>query len=187
MIYCLTDDHHRFFISLRTALEYLLSYKISVQITLDDQDGKEIEMTIGEKYHLPAGEFHTVHCLGDNPAMYMYIYQNSTDVEYRKKFNVLKEIDQYDSKDDLPQNLTNYFTPEEEAQLREYFYGSKSKEELKVARKENVVQFKKSFYGKTLYWCDKKIRNVRRGVLLGMFLIMFPQLISNIILLERLY
>ena len=124
-------------------------------------------MTVGEKYHVPAGQFHTVHCLGDNPAMYMYIYQNSTDVEYRKKFKILREIDQYDSKEDLPSNLTNYFTPEEESHLREYFYGSKSKEEIKVARKEKVVQFKKSFYGKTLYWCDKKIRNVRRGVLLG--------------------
>ena len=126
-------------------------------------------MTVGEKYHVPAGQFHTVHCLGDNPAMYMYIYQNSTDVEYRKKFKILREIDQYDSKEDLPSNLTNYFTPEEESHLREYFYGSKSKEEIKVARKEKVVQFKKSFYGKTLYWCDKKIRNVRRGVLLGQF------------------
>jgi len=147
------------------------------KITLDDQEGKVIEMTIGQKYHLPAGQFHTIHCIGETPAMYMYIYQNSTDVEYRRKFNVLKEIDQYDSKEDLPHNLTNYFTPEEEAQLREYFYGSKSKEEIKVARKEKVVQFKKSFYGKTLYWCDKKIRNVRRGVLLVYYAI--DDLINN--------
>ena len=57
----------------------------NIKVTLDDQDKKEIELKLGEAVKLPPGEFHTVHVIGDKPSMYMYIYQNSTDIEFRKK------------------------------------------------------------------------------------------------------
>ena len=38
-------------------------------------------LKLGEKYKLPEGEFHTVQAVGDDPVMYMYVYQNSTEIE----------------------------------------------------------------------------------------------------------
>ena len=60
---------------------------------------------------------------------------------------------------------------EEEAKYREYFFGDSSEEakhERKVSRNEHVLNFKRSFYGRSLYWLDSKSRNLRRGAILGM-------------------
>ena len=85
--------------------------------------------------------------------------------------SALKEIDSYNDKNEpLPDNLTDYFTAEEETNLRAYFFGDQSSEaelERKVSRNEKVLSFKRSFYGRTLYWLDSKSRNLRRGSLLG--------------------
>jgi len=82
----------------------------------------------------------------------------------------LKEIDSYnDKKENLPDNLTDFFTVEEEAKYREYFFGDSSdeaKHERKVSRNEHVLNFKRSFYGRSLYWLDAKSRNLRRGAIL---------------------
>ena len=43
-------------------------------------------MELGKPVKLPAGQFHTVHAAGDVPVMYMYIYENTTDIEYRRKY-----------------------------------------------------------------------------------------------------
>ena len=57
-----------------------------VYVTLDEQDEKRIDLEIGNAVKLPPGEFHTVHATGEEPVMYMYIYQNTTDIEYKKKY-----------------------------------------------------------------------------------------------------
>jgi len=143
-----------------------------VYVTLDDQEDKpRIDLTIGEPLKLPPGEFHTVHATGDEPVMYMYIYQNTTDIEYRRKYKALKEIDSYNDKNEpLPDNLTDYFTAEEETKYRGYFFGDQANEEAqlerKVSRNEKVLAFKRSLTGRTLYWLDAKTRNLRRGSLL---------------------
>ena len=87
----------------------------SAQVSLDDQEGKIVELTLGEKYKLPAGEFHTIQATGNEPVMYMYIYQNSTEIEWRKKYKAISEIDDHLANGrELPDNLTNLYTEEEE-------------------------------------------------------------------------
>jgi len=140
-----------------------------VYVTFEEDDSR-VDLELGKPVKLPAGQFHTVHAAGDVPVMYMYIYQNTTDIEYRRKYKALKEIDSYNDKNEpLPDNLTDYFTAEEETNLRAYFFGDQSSEaelERKVSRNEKVLTFKRSFYGRTLYWLDSKSKNLRRGSLL---------------------
>ena len=50
-----------------------------------DHEGDKIDLKLGEAYKLPPGQFHTVHAAGEEPVMYMYIYQNSTEIEYKQK------------------------------------------------------------------------------------------------------
>mgnify|MGYP000045249077 CR=1 FL=1 len=137
----------------------------SAFVSLDDQDGKEVPLAVGEKYHLPPGEFHTIHATGDDPVMYMYIYQNSTEIDMRKKYKALTQIDEHKANDrELPDNLTNLWTSEEEAKLREYFFGSEPVD--LASKKDEVKNFKRSYYGQSLYWLDRKVSNLRRGLLL---------------------
>ena len=136
-----------------------------VFVTLDDQDGKKVPLAIGEKYHLPPGEFHTIHAVGEEPVMYMYIYQNSTEIAIKKQYAAIMEIDSYHANGkELPENLTDLFTPEEDARLRDYFFKSTREDQL-VKQNDKVRAFKKSWHGMSLYWMDKKVTNVRRGVL----------------------
>jgi len=123
--------------------------------------------------------------MGDTPSMYMYIYQNTTDIEYRKyeslgiscifelkfrKYKVITEIDKYrDNGEALPDNLTDYFTVEEEARLRTLFFGEETAEsakDKKIVKNEKVKQFKKTRFAQFMYWLDRKSQNVRRGSLL---------------------
>jgi vitamin K-dependent gamma-carboxylase len=64
-----------------------------VDVILNDQGDKRIELKLGEKIKLPAGEFHTVRSTGSDPSMYMYIYQNTTDIEYRKFVQTVGSIE----------------------------------------------------------------------------------------------
>merc|ERR1711972_1132532 len=53
-----------------------------IEVELVDQEGAKHALTVGEKMKLPADEFHNVHVVGENPACYMYIYENTTHKEF---------------------------------------------------------------------------------------------------------
>merc|ERR1712037_281613 len=101
----------------------------------------------------------------DEPAVYMYIYQNSTDLAVRKAYKALSEIDDHLANErPLPDNLTNYFTAEEQEKWRQYFFPNQNIKEQHDSRKEAVVEYRKSFYARALSWLDKKSRNVYKGM-----------------------
>merc|ERR1711981_976277 len=62
-----------------TTIEVLGGH-IKVEL-VDQEEGKFTELTVGDRKALPADEFHNVHVIGDNPACYMYIYENTTHKE----------------------------------------------------------------------------------------------------------
>ena len=100
--------------------------------------------------------------------MYMYVYQNSTEIEWRKKYQILTELDDHrDNDKPIPENLT-IWTPEEEAKVRDYFFGDKNEDEkqkIKISKREDVRAFKQTFYAKTLFYLDKQVTHIRRGAL----------------------
>lgn len=145
-------------------------------------------LKLGEKYKLPEGEFHTVQAVGDDPVMYMYVYQNSTEIEWRKKYKILTEIDDHREKSPdkpLPANLT-VWTPEEEAKIRQYFFGNQTVDEIekiKIAKRQDVIDFKQTYYAQMLFWLDKRMTHIRRGALVVGYAIkdlIFSQDIENL-------
>merc|ERR1712066_953938 len=54
----------------------------SIEVELVDQESKKHKLGVGEQMKLPADEFHNVHVIGENPACYMYIYENTTHKEF---------------------------------------------------------------------------------------------------------
>lgn len=53
-----------------------------IEVELVDQEGGKHKLGVGERMKLPADEFHNVHVIGDSPACYMYIYENTTHKEF---------------------------------------------------------------------------------------------------------
>ncbi len=53
-------------------------------VEMNDQS-KNVTLKQGEKFQVPAGEFHTTHTVSDTPSCYMYIYINTTEVELVEK------------------------------------------------------------------------------------------------------
>jgi len=143
-----------------------------IEINFDDQANEETDVVpkyipeIGERVKLPAGEFHSIKVVSDEPAVYMYIYQNSTDLTVRKAYKALSEIDDHLANErPLPDNLTSYFTAEDELKWRQYFFPNQNINEQHNSRKEAVVEYRKSFYARALAWLDKKSRNVYKGMM----------------------
>jgi hypothetical protein len=115
---------------------------------------------------LPAGEFHSIKVVGAAPAVYIYIYQNSTDLAVRKAFKALSEIDEHLANErPLSDNLSDYFSAEDEQKWRQYFFPNQNLNEQHNSKKEAVVQFRKSWYARALSWLDKKSRNVYKGIM----------------------
>ncbi|XP_030623185.1 vitamin K-dependent gamma-carboxylase isoform X1 [Chanos chanos] len=53
---------------------------------------KNYSLHPGEKMQLPAGAYHKVHTVSDDPSCYMYIYVNTTEAELQKNFTKLSEL-----------------------------------------------------------------------------------------------
>ena len=65
-----------------------------VEVSFGNQeDAPRMSLVKGEKLKLPEGEYHYVHAVGSEPVMYMYIYQNTTDVKLARNFQAILQID----------------------------------------------------------------------------------------------
>lgn len=65
--------------------------KGQVVVELVDQK-KNVSLKEGDKMQLPPQEFHNIHTVSDTPSCYMYIFVNTTDVEFKKTISKYEQI-----------------------------------------------------------------------------------------------
>ncbi|XP_053388971.1 vitamin K-dependent gamma-carboxylase-like isoform X2 [Mercenaria mercenaria] len=65
--------------------------KGEVLVELVDQQ-KNISLKEGNKMQLPTHEFHNIHTVSDTPSCYMYIFVNTTDVEFKQTVTKYEQI-----------------------------------------------------------------------------------------------
>nr|XP_006819627.1 PREDICTED: vitamin K-dependent gamma-carboxylase-like [Saccoglossus kowalevskii] len=67
---------------LRNTSVQVLSGRIRIHIESNDTN---VFVSEGEKVQLPAGEYHKIFTISETPSCYMYIYENTTEIEFNKK------------------------------------------------------------------------------------------------------
>lgn len=65
--------------------------KGEVLVELVDRQ-KNVTLQEGKKMQLPAHEFHNIHTVSDTPSCYMYIFVNTTDVEFKQMVSKYEQI-----------------------------------------------------------------------------------------------
>ncbi|XP_041379619.1 vitamin K-dependent gamma-carboxylase-like, partial [Gigantopelta aegis] len=68
---------------------------------------KNFTLSEGESMQVPAGEFHNVHTVSSSPSCYMYIYVNTTEVQFMKNFTEYeKAVQKLENETDSTANET---------------------------------------------------------------------------------
>ncbi|XP_036385737.1 vitamin K-dependent gamma-carboxylase [Megalops cyprinoides] len=67
----------------------VLQGQVKVEIV---EEKKNYSLLPGDKMMLPAGEYHKVYTISEEPSSYMYIYVNTTEVALQKNFTKLFEL-----------------------------------------------------------------------------------------------
>ncbi|XP_077999053.1 vitamin K-dependent gamma-carboxylase-like [Glandiceps talaboti] len=71
----------------------------------------------GAKMQLPAGEYHTIFTVSDTPSCYMYVYVNTTEIEFAKKVQEYKTRNATQDSDDNTTETSNVTDPDLEAKI----------------------------------------------------------------------
>ncbi|KAM8872306.1 vitamin K-dependent gamma-carboxylase [Synchiropus picturatus] len=68
---------------------HVLQGKVNVELV---EDKKNITLQPGEQTRVPAGQYHKVYTVSEDPSSYMYIYVNTTEAALLQNFTKLEEL-----------------------------------------------------------------------------------------------
>ncbi|KAL5019128.1 hypothetical protein ScPMuIL_004850 [Solemya velum] len=82
-----------------------------VIVELVDQH-RNVSLTAGQKMQLPSNQFHNIHTVSDEPSCYMYIFVNTTDVEFLRNLTEFEKSEQ-EKNSDIDLSVKNESTDED--------------------------------------------------------------------------